>query len=403
MNRNSEREGKVKRAESGVASKTEKSLANSDFVAHLSHELRTPLNAIIGFSQLLKSQLQDNLDQFESAQMIEQAGKHLWQLIDQLIDLVKIEQLAEINIEKINLVSLLQECCDLMQLEAKDKNISLINLASNQTFFLHCDKLKLRQVILNLISNGIKYNHPCGEVRLLVQQEAQGTQIIIEDSGIGIAEDKIDQLFQPFQRLGAEYTEVEGTGLGLSICKEIMQLMQGEIRCISQFGHGTRFTLHLPNEIKQGNDNNNSKKDDELKAEVDEVITPTALISARVPVGVKLLYIEDNPTNIRFMQLLLTELSHIHFEIACTGTEGIEKAISFQPDIILLDMRLPDMHGLDVLAEIEAEPLVQAKVVALSADALPEQIESAQRAGVDGYLTKPLDLARLHQLLTLAV
>jgi CheY-like chemotaxis protein len=393
MNLNSDVEG---------TNPVQKRLANSDFIAHLSHELRTPLNAIIGFSQLLKNQLQGNEDQLESAQMIEQAGKHLWQLIDQLIDLVKLEELAELDMEWVELQSLLNECIELIRLDMEEKNISIRFFPSAQDmttggYRIYCDPLKLRQILLNLLSNGIKYNQHGGVLTISLLQDSLYTSISIEDNGIGIAQDKLELLFQPFQRLGAEFTEIEGTGLGLSICKEMIELMQGQINCTSQLGQGSCFTIRLPN---QGPD---LKEQANIKPK--GIVTPPTLVNTGlantelVNTEFKLLYIEDNPTNIRFMQGLLAELPKLSFETAINGEQGLEKANSFQPDIILLDMRLPDMHGLDVLSQLHQQPASQAKVIALSADALPEQVAAAKRAGVDGYLTKPIDLARLHQLL----
>lgn len=377
----------------------QKRLANSDFIAHLSHELRTPLNAIIGFSQLLKSQLQGNADQLESAQMIEQAGKHLWQLID----LVKIEELAELDVEWVDLTSLMKECMDLIRLDAKEKNIRVQLLPIDQKNIhqeikIYCDLLKVRQVILNLLSNGVKYNQQGGELKISIQQGDFDTRISIEDTGVGIGEDKQALLFQPFQRLGAEYTDIEGTGLGLSICKEMIELMQGQIICTSKLGQGSCFTVHLPNVGPKSEKQANKQPQDFVPMLMNPGLAmPTLANSAAINTEVKLLYIEDNPTNVRFMQLLLAELPRLNFATAINGKKGVEMAIRMQPDIILLDMRLPDMHGLEVLDELN-KLAIQTKVIALTADALPEQVEAAKRAGIDGYLTKPIDLARLHQL-----
>lgn len=364
-------------------------LGDAEFVANLSHELRTPLNAIVGFSQLLNQQLKHLPDQQESVQMIEQAGRHLWELIDQLIDLVKIEGgVSPLNMEPIDIYSLLKECINLVNLAAKDKQIDLFFTPSTDPIYAMADRLRLRQIILNLLSNAIKYNVEGGEVHIAANGMEDNITISIVDSGIGIASHQQQNVFKPFQRLGAQFSDIEGTGLGLSISKELVELMAGEIGFTSQEFEGSRFYLKLLPANVEGR-----------KGEIAPVKKVIALSDPAIKQNLKLLYIEDNPVNIRYMKMLLEEFAGLELTTASTGEAGLEQVKLCQPDIILLDMRLPDMHGLDVLAKLTEDSKHSAKVYAVSADALPAQIERAMRAGIDGYITKPIDIKRLQQVL----
>lgn len=375
-------------------------LGDSEFVATLSHELRTPLNAIVGFSQLLKSQLQHLPDQQESAQMIEQAGRHLWELIDQLIDLVKIEGgVSPVVCEFIDVHQVLSNCIDLIKVTAEERGIK-IHYEESDSFYASADRLKLKQVILNLLSNAVKYNVENGEVHLTAEYVEDQLVISIIDTGIGIDKAFQQQVFQPFQRLEAQYSDIEGTGLGLSICKELVELMGGEIGFSSTKDQGSCFYIKLKKTL-----GDNGILDTSAAGDFSTGTKPleSSLFSAQEAFNnigeVKLLYIEDNPTNLRFMQLLLAEFNNLKLHTAMTGKDGVEKACKILPDIILLDMRLPDMHGLEVLAELSKHKDIHAKIYAVSADALPKQVEQAIAAGIDGYLTKPIDLKRLQEVL----
>ncbi len=365
-------------------------LGDAEFVANLSHELRTPLNAIVGFSQLLNQQLSHLPDQQESVQMIEQAGRHLWELIDQLIDLVKIEGgVSSITMESIDVYQLLKDCIALITIVAKEKKIEIFFTPYSEPIYAKADHLRLRQVILNLLSNAVKYNVEGGEVHVAASMLEGNITISIVDSGIGIEKSQQEKVFQPFQRLGAQFSDIEGTGLGLSICKELIELMQGEIGFTSQEFEGSRFFLKLrPADIEVRD-----------KDKIKRIQTPVPSNNPLIKVNLKLLYIEDNPTNIRFMRLLLQQFTGLELIVANTGKEGLAQARQFRPDIIFLDMRLPDMHGLEVLEKLAEDASHSAKVYAVTADALPGQIEVAMHAGIDGYFTKPIDIKRLQKLL----
>ena len=365
---------------------------NARFIAGLSHELRTPLNAVIGFSQLLKPELQTP-EQNEAIDLIERAGKHLVALVDQVLDLVKLEgHILEPQNEAVGLLALLEECQELVRADAFARAIRIRMHSAVAEPWVCADRVRCKQIVLNLLSNAIKYNCEGGSVDIRIEPaESERVRISVRDTGCGIAAEHQADMFMPFQRLGAQQSGVEGSGLGLAISRVLAQRMNGVLAFSSEEGEGSCFWLELPQAAPMYSFN---------------AIQPafSAVTSAKKHGESdnqrRVLYIEDNPINARFVELGLKRRDNVHVAIARTGREGMDMAQQHAPDVILLDMRLPDIHGLDVLKKLRAMPeLRHARIYGISADALPDQIRQAQDAGVDGYMTKPFDLQALGDMI----
>jgi hypothetical protein len=246
---------------------------------------------------------------------------------------------------------------------------------------VRADDLRLRQVLINLVSNAIKYNHPGGSVRLSAVANRGRVRFEIADTGVGIALEYHSALFQPFQRLGAEHTHVEGTGIGLAICKRLVEAMRGSIGCVSELGKGSTFWVELPAETGI--------------AEAPEV-AEAALVAAAPRAtagGYTLLYVEDNPANLRLMEHLMSTLPGVAMLSAPTPQLGLDLAGAHRPDVIILDLNLPGMSGYEMLARLKGMPeLGNVPIMALTAAALQKDIERGLAAGFFRYLTKPIDV-----------
>lgn len=389
-------------SQDNLSSGANNKLADSEFIANFSHELRTPLNAILGFSQLLSTQLEQGSDQQDSARLIEKAGRHLSDLIDQLIDLVKIESgVSPLNMEDVSLDAMLEECLSFIAPAALNRSIRIHADTLVDPVSVTADALKFKQVLLNLLSNAVKYNKPQGQIFVSVDVQSPWVTIRIKDTGLGIPHEKQSEVFQPFNRLGAEQTSIEGTGLGLSICKELVERMGGDIQFESEEKVGSTFSVRF--KISDSNKHGVSKPRAQV-SHFSAIEQYEALLQKNAPVRTnkkRVLYIEDNPTNARFLQLLLADNRNVDLVLASTGLEGIKKAKEYLPELILLDMRLPDMHGLEVLKELhKLTENSDCLVYAVTADAMPDQISEAKNAGIDGYLTKPLDIQAVRRLVS---
>ena len=391
-------------------------LSKSRFLSSMSHELRTPLNAIIGFSQLLAVNSLENLteDQLEDVSHIHAAGNHLLQLINEVLDLSKIEAgKFDLYIESVSLVHVLKDCMNLVLPMTEPKKISLQFIDQGQAvsmdqfwqkdYVLKGDSTRLKQVLLNLLTNAVKYNVDGGSIELVfepmeiragsqAQQWTQGARkalrIEVRDTGIGIAPQVQSQLFKPFQRLGAEHTDVEGTGIGLVITKNLVELMAGTIGYASEPGGGSRFWVELPLEsCLSTKSRGKTAPPDEAAAEVSENLQT-------------IVYIEDNLANLRLMEQFLKSDPAVRLLTAAQPSKGMELIDKHKPGLVLLDINLPEITGYDVLKMLRSQDSTRnIPVVAISANAMPSDFEKGRAAGFDDYLAKPIDISELALIL----
>ena len=371
--------------------------AKSEFLSSMSHELRTPMNAILGFSQILEIDETLNSEQRESISEILRAGHHLLELINEVLDLTKIEEgKLEINIEEVSLSRIMASSLSLIAPQAQQRNITLINKALEYTDYIAlADPLRLKQVFINLLSNAVKYNYKGGSVSINVELNNQDKiRLSVIDSGAGISADKIDKLFIPFERLGYEGDLVEGTGIGLALSKRMLDLMNGLIGVESKPNMGSTFFIELPfvktteiHQINRTQSNASDKTNSETQAFHQNEFY-------------KILYIEDNPASLRLMDQVLRPHENIELISAHTGSLGLEMIFSHNPDLIILDINLPGISGLEILKNIKNNETTKSiPVIALSANAMPNDISAGLKAGFDDYLIKPLNIIRFNQVL----
>jgi PAS domain S-box-containing protein len=375
----------TERTRAGLALKQAEDAANranrakSEFLSRMSHELRTPMNAILGFAQLLA--LDDLTDeQREGLGHIASGGEHLLKLINEVLDISQIEAgRMSLSCEPVEVAEALRESIALLQPVAAEREVRLHAAPIGATFVL-ADRQRLKQVLINLISNAIKYNRVAGSVSLRCETGGDRARISIVDTGIGIREEHLERLFAPFERLGAEQSETEGTGLGLTVTKRLVEAMNGTMGVESRVGRGSTFWVEFP--LTQS-----PLARLELSARPSE-LAPATRVQHRI-----VLYIEDNSSNLKVIERLFRLRPGLKLIAARDGQSGLQVAREQQPDLILLDLNLPDMDGRDVLARLLAEPHTEhIPVIALSADASPGQIDRIIRAGATEYVTKPLNV-----------
>lgn len=392
-----------KRAEKELISAREEAdnanRAKSQFLSSMSHELRTPMNAIMGFSQLMTMETEPGLNesQLENVTEISKASQHLLELINDVLDLAKIEAghinlsieavgIAEVISETLQLITPLAQKRGIEISVARDSNEISFEELSEQYYAVRADRTRFRQILLNLLSNAVKYNCDNGKINISYQQSENNlTRISITDTGAGLSTEEQKQLFQAFHRLEAEESEIEGTGIGLIITKNIVELMGGNIGVESQQGTGSTFWFELPSDsIILDQEKEVHKRD-----------------SVPVYVGQEehlhtVLYIEDNPTNLRLVSQLLGHLNNIHMWSAHEPMLGLELAAKHNPDLILLDINLPGMDGFGVLKHLRQRKVTKnTPVIAISANAMPKDIEKGINAGFDYYITKPINVKTL--------
>ena len=359
--------------------------AKSEFISRMSHELRTPLNAILGFAQLLQAEISGTAR--GDIEQILRAGRHLLTLINEILEISRIEAgELSMSLEDVDLAQVVKESLDLVNPMAQERRILMLNaMVGGSGPYAKADRQRLKQVLINVVSNGIKYNREGGEVGIAARQLDGIVQLIVSDTGPGVPKAHVEGLFTPFARLGAEATNVEGTGLGLALSKRLMDAMGGELRLERTGPDGSLFCLEIPTAEGVG---------PAVGPTVEETgVDP--LISGKEGSGT-ILQVEDNPSNIQLLERILRRRPGVHLRTAQSGAEAIDLALAIRPELVLLDLNLPDMSGRDVLARLKAEPeTTDIPIVMLSADATESQIERMLAAGAVAYLTKPLDVGQL--------
>jgi PAS domain S-box-containing protein len=364
----------------GVAEQA--NLAKNEFLSRMSHELRTPLNAILGFGQLLERE-DLSADHKDSVRQIIKGGRRLLELINEVLDISRIESGSlEFSLEPVSVASVIQDAVDLINPLAVERGIRLsVDLPQDlQGSHVSADQQRLGQVLLNLLSNALKYNVDNGAVWVIAAQRDDEVRISVADTGLGIPEEKLPLLFTPFERLGAEQSKVEGTGLGLTLSKRLVEAMGGRLEVETKgSSEGTTFSISL------------------RTASGLSVDTAGPTLRAVGPPDARagsVLYIEDNLSNLRLIERLVAYIGDLEVISAMTGALGLDLAQQHRPHLILLDLHLPDIQGDEVLLKLRRDPrTTKIPIVVLSADATPGQIERLLLAGADEYLTKPLDVA----------
>ncbi len=365
-------------------------LAKSEFLTHMSHELRTPLNAIIGFSQLLNmDKLTPAEAQKEAIGHIMNSGRHLLNLINEILDLARIESgNPDFTIETFALLPLIEQTVSLSLPAATPRNIVIQYYCLNE-ICLKADISRLRQILLNLLSNAVKYNRRGGSVTLSAEVVGDSVRVTVADTGIGIPNQRRAEIFQAFHRLDAEKSTIEGTGIGLVICKRLIEGMGGRIGFDSTLDVGSRFWFELPHALAE----RQVVKEPLIKSPED------ASTQAR-SIGKCVLYIEDSPVNREVMK----HVFRMHQDMVLVTAEDAEIGLSMihalQPDLVLMDINLPGISGLEALLILKSNPDTAAiPVIAVSAAAMPDDIENGLKAGFLTYLTKPFDVPELNALL----
>ncbi len=362
--------------------------AKSDFLSRMSHELRTPLNAMLGFAQLLDLEDRPPLGTAQRAWVgqIQQAGWHLLEMINDVLDLSRIESgNLRMTLETLDLGDLLASARPLVQQSADLRRIVITEDLARGAAFVIGDPTRVKQILTNLLSNAVKYNVNGGRIHLSSQVRGDWVELTVTDTGLGMSTEQMGSLFQPFNRLGREFSGTEGTGIGLVISQRLAELMGGELRAASHVGQGSSFILSLP-------------------AAGDPDTVPSdlhRLAGGRSDYHLRHVhYIEDNETNVEVMRGVLAQRPQVRMDVSITGLEALAAIRKQRPDVVLLDMHLPDISGLELLRHLKLDPRTRSiPVVAVSADALPAQIDDAFMAGAHRYLTKPVNVAELLSVL----
>jgi signal transduction histidine kinase/CheY-like chemotaxis protein len=370
--------------------------AKTDFLSGMSHELRTPLNAILGFAQLMETGApaptapqKRNLDQ------ILKAGWYLLDLINEILDLALIESGKVIlSREPVSLVEVMLECRAMIEPQAQRRGIRMTFPRFDAPLFVSADRTRVKQVLINVLFNAIKYNKPDGEVAVQCERHAHDKlRISIRDTGAGLAPEQLALLFQPFNRLGKETSAEEGTGIGLVVTKRLVELMGGTIGATSEVGVGSVFWIELD------------------LAAAPQFAAPEnegAIVERpRVPDGTPLrtlLYVEDNPANLELVEQLIARRPDLRLLSAADGTLGIEFARAYQPEVILMDINLPGISGIEAMKVLRMDPsTAHIPIIALSANAVPRDIEKGLEAGFFNYLTKPIKVNQFMDALDVAL
>jgi CheY-like chemotaxis protein len=348
-------------------------------MSRMSHELRTPLNSVLGFAQILQMEL-ESPEELEMIGYIVRSGGYLLELINEVLDISRVESGSiAVSLELVPVTALVGECIEMVAGECAAAQVEIID-ECDAAPLVRADRQLLKQVLLNLLTNAIKYNRAGGTVTLSSREESGRVRLSVTDTGPGIAPELHERLFAPFDRLDADARGIEGTGLGLALSKGLMEAIGGSIGVDSTTGAGATFWLELPLA---------TTSDESSEFARNAAASPESSDSASATV----LYIEDNIGNVRLMERLMAHRPNVQLITTLEGSVGVELAQRHCPDLILLDVHIPDLSGYEVLQRLHGdERTASIPVVMLSADASQEQIQRFTEAGVRDYLTKPLDL-----------
>ncbi|MEO7151521.1 MAG: CHASE domain-containing protein [Burkholderiaceae bacterium] len=363
--------------------------AKSEFLSRMSHELRTPLNAMLGFAQLLEMDRRNPLapHQRQWIAQVQRAGWHLLEMINDVLDLSRIESgNLRLQHEALNLTEIVNSAVAMTAASAEQRGIALrLDLAPGASTVLG-DATRILQILINLLSNAVKYNHDGGRIDVASRlRGSDAVEIVVADTGLGMTSEQLAGLFQPFNRLGRERSAQEGTGIGLVVSLRLAELMGGALEARAQPGAGAAFTLTLPCVIDP----------DTVRSALDDMAPSAARYHRR-----SVLYVEDNETNVEVMRGVLAQRPQISLEVSINGLDALAAVRQRRPDLILLDMHLPDISGLELLRHLKANADTSAiPIVAVSADALADQVDEALDAGATGYITKPVNVGELLGLL----
>ena len=370
--------------------------AKSDFLSSMSHELRTPLNAILGFAQLVESgsptptpSQKRNIDQ------ILKAGWYLLELINEILDLALVESgRLTLSAEPVSLGEVMLECRAMIEPQAQKRGIDMTFPHFATPRFVKADRTRVKQVLINLLFNAIKYNKPDGAVAVDCSlSAADSVRISVRDTGIGLAPEQLAQLFQPFNRLGKEASAEEGTGIGLVVTKRLVELMGGSIGADSVVGVGSVFWIEF----------GLTSEPQFAALEAEHVSTTRPPLQAGAPLRT-LLYVEDNPANLELVEQLIARRADLRLLTAADGNLGIEFARVYLPEVILMDINLPGLSGIEAMKILRADPLTaHIPIIALSANAMPGDIEKGLEAGFFNYITKPIKVNQFMDALDVAI
>ncbi|MDM7944291.1 MAG: ATP-binding protein [Hydrogenophaga sp.] len=369
-----------------VAAAEKANLAKSDFLSSMSHELRTPLNAILGFAQLVESGTPVlTATQKRSMDQILKAGWYLLDLINEILDLALIESgKLSLSVEPVSLQEVLTECRSIVEAQARQRSIGMAFPRLPAHSYVKADRTRLKQVLINLLFNAIKYNKPAGHVSVECTERTSGTlRISVRDTGAGLSSEQVSQLFQPFNRLGQEGGKEEGTGIGLVVTQRLVGLMGGEIGADSVVGVGSVFWIEMALATAPG-----------MSLEMsDEPVPSTADNSAPIQT---VLYVEDNPANLELVEQIIARRGNLRLLGAADASLGIEFARVYRPEVILMDINLPGISGTEAMKVLRGDAATaHIPVIALSANAVPRDIERGLQDGFFNYITKPIKVSQL--------
>ncbi len=370
--------------------------AKTDFLSGMSHELRTPLNAILGFAQLMESgSPPPTAPQKRNLEQILKAGWYLLELINEILDLSLIESgNVTLSREPVSLVEVMLECRAMIEPQAQKRGIAMKFPRFDVPLFVNADRTRMKQVLINLFFNAVKYNRPGGAVEVDCSQDTAGmVRISVRDTGAGLTPEQLAQLFQPFNRLGKENSSEEGTGIGLVVTKRLVELMGGAIGADSTVDKGSVFWF----ELALAGTPQFAAQEANHPAQAD----------ATMPKGTSLrtlLYVEDNPANLELVEQLVARRSDLRLLSAADGNLGIEFARAYLPELILMDIHLPGLSGIDAMQILRLDPATaHIPIIALSANAVPRDVEKALEAGFFNYLTKPIVVSQFMAALDAAL